>query len=46
MLLAIDAGNTQTHIGVFSGGGLAAQWRISTRPVRTADELAGSLGNL
>lgn len=40
MLLAIDTGNTQTHIGIFSGPELTADWRISTEPSRTADELA------
>lgn len=40
MLLAIDTGNTQTHIGVFRREALVAQWRTSTEPGRTADELA------
>ncbi|HLF70341.1 MAG TPA: type III pantothenate kinase, partial [Actinomycetota bacterium] len=40
MLLAVDVGNTQTHIGVFSGEKIAAEWRTSTDPRRTADELA------
>lgn len=40
MLLAIDVGNTQTHIGMFAGKELAAEWRTSTDPRRTADELA------
>lgn len=40
MLLAADVGNTQTHIGIFSGDEIAAQWRTSTEPRRTADELA------
>src|SRR3989442_5769788 len=40
MLLAIDTGNTQTHIGIFRRASLAAQWRTSTEPGRTADELA------
>ncbi|MGI8425426.1 MAG: type III pantothenate kinase [Actinomycetota bacterium] len=40
MLLVIDAGNSQTHIGIFDGEKLLAQWRISTEPRRTADELA------
>lgn len=40
MLLAVDVGNTQTHIGVFSGDELQAEWRISTQPRRTSDELA------
>ncbi len=40
MLLAIDVGNTQTHMGVFSGEELVAQWRTCTEGARTADELA------
>ncbi|MGH2697902.1 MAG: type III pantothenate kinase [Actinomycetota bacterium] len=40
MLLAIDVGNTQTHLGVFRGDDLTHEWRISTAPDRTADELA------
>jgi type III pantothenate kinase len=41
VLLAIDAGNTQTVIGLFDrdGGGLVHHWRISTNAERTADEL-------
>lgn len=39
MLLAADIGNTQTHLGIFRGTSLVAQWRISTDPRRTADEL-------
>src|ERR1051326_1499053 len=40
MLLAIDTGNPQTHIGIFKRDRLVAQWRTSTEPRRTADELA------
>ena len=40
MLLAIDTGNTQTHIGVFRRDALVAQWRMSTDTARTSDELA------
>jgi len=40
MLLAVDTGNTQTHIGIFRKEDLVAQWRTSTEPGRTADELA------
>ncbi|HVE75528.1 MAG TPA: type III pantothenate kinase [Actinomycetota bacterium] len=40
MLLAVDVGNTQTHIGIFSGDEIVAQWRTSTEPRRTDDELA------
>ncbi len=40
MLLAIDAGNTQTVIGLFDDAELADHWRIATVADRTADELA------
>ncbi|MGH2683213.1 MAG: type III pantothenate kinase [Actinomycetota bacterium] len=40
MLLAVDVGNTQTVCGVFRDEELAWQWRLSTVPERTADELA------
>jgi type III pantothenate kinase len=40
MLLAVDVGNTQTHIGVWGGPELVAEWRISTDARRTSDELA------
>jgi type III pantothenate kinase len=40
VLLVADVGNTQTHIGVFSSDVLEAEWRTSTDPRRTADELA------
>lgn len=40
MLLAIDVGNTQTHIGVFDADKLIHEWRASTDARRTADELA------
>lgn len=38
MLLAIDAGNTNTVFAVFEGGRVLGQWRISTDARRTADE--------
>src|ERR671919_1607206 len=40
MLLAVDAGNTQTVIGLFNGTQLADHWRIATVADRTEDELA------
>ncbi len=39
VLLAIDVGNTQTHIGAFEGAELVEHWRFGTDPA-TADELA------
>jgi type III pantothenate kinase len=44
MLLVVDVGNTQTHLGVFRGDELAHQWRASTSQTRTADELALMFG--
>lgn len=46
MLLAIDVGNTQTHIGAFRGEDLAENWRFQTRAGATADELAERLKGL
>ncbi|HKG35166.1 MAG TPA: type III pantothenate kinase [Solirubrobacterales bacterium] len=40
MLLAIDVGNTQTHIGAFDGNDLVEHWRFATDGEDTADELA------
>ena len=40
MLLAIDAGNTETVIGLFDRKELADHWRIMTIAERTSDELA------
>jgi type III pantothenate kinase len=41
VLLAVDAGNTQTVVGLLEkdGGELVHHWRISTNADRTADEL-------
>ena len=36
MLLAIDVGNTQTHLGGFRGDALAEHWRFQTAPGRPA----------
>lgn len=40
MLLAVDVGNTQTHLGVFKRAELVHEWRASTDSKRTADEHA------
>src|SRR5579862_1705126 len=40
MLLTIDAGNTQTVVGLFRGHDLVDHWRIATDADRTSDELA------
>ena len=39
MLLAVDAGNTDTVLGLFQDEQLRADWRIATRTEITADEL-------
>ncbi|GAC57937.1 type III pantothenate kinase [Gordonia hirsuta DSM 44140 = NBRC 16056] len=50
MLLTVDVGNTNIHIGVFAGFGdhasLVRDWRIHTQPHLTADELALTLRGL
>ncbi len=38
MLLAIDAGNTQTVLGLYDGDQLLDTWRIATNAERTSDE--------
>ena len=46
MLLAADVGNTQTHIGAFSGAELVEHWRFQTRAGATGDELADRIAGL
>lgn len=46
MLLAIDVGNTQSHLGVFANGELAEHWRFATEAEETADELAVRVSTL
>jgi len=46
MLLAIDVGNTNVHIGLYNGVELAADWRLSSRTDRTADEVGAELVQL
>jgi hypothetical protein len=43
MLLAIDVGNTQTHLGLFRDSGMLESWRFHTARTATADELAAAL---
>jgi type III pantothenate kinase len=38
LLLTIDAGNTNTVLGVHAGSELRAHWRLTTRREQTADE--------
>jgi type III pantothenate kinase len=46
MLLAVDVGNTQTHLGAFDGEELVRDWRLGTVQSATADELAGTISRL
>jgi type III pantothenate kinase len=46
MLLALDVGNTQTHVGMFRGEELLEHWRFATRREATGDELATTLVGL
>jgi type III pantothenate kinase len=46
MLLAVDIGNTQTHVGAFQHGKLLEHWRLATVREATADELAASYTSL
>jgi type III pantothenate kinase len=46
MLLAIDIGNTQTHLGAFEGEELVEHWRFQTRSGATGDELAERIAGL
>jgi type III pantothenate kinase len=43
VLLVVDVGNTQTHIGLMDGGEVVSEWRIATVRHRTSDEIAGLL---
>lgn len=50
MLLTVDVGNTNIHLGVFTGSGdhakLVHDWRVHTDPHYTADELALTIRGL
>ena len=46
MLLAVDVGNTQSHVGVFRDAELVEHWRFATAAEATADELAAALSGL
>jgi type III pantothenate kinase len=46
VLLVVDAGNTQTHLGAFEGEELLHDWRFATVRESTADELGARLRNL
>ncbi len=46
VLLAVDVGNTQTHLGAFEGETLREHWRFQTRSGATGDELAERIAGL
>lgn len=46
MLLVIDAGNTNTSLGVYRDKELLAHWRLTTNPARTVDEYGVHARNL
>jgi type III pantothenate kinase len=46
MLLVVDVGNTQTHIGTFRDAELVEHWRFATARESTADELGAALRSL
>jgi type III pantothenate kinase len=46
MLLVVDVGNTQTHLGTYDGAVLIEHWRFATVRESTADELGAALRNL
>ena len=46
MLLAIDVGNTHTHLGAFRGFELAEHWRFRTVSGATGDEIAERVAGL
>jgi type III pantothenate kinase len=46
VLLVVDVGNTQTHLGTYDGAELLQHWRFATVRESTADELGVALRNL
>jgi type III pantothenate kinase len=44
VLLAVDAGNTQTVVGLYEGPDLVSHWRIATNAERSSDEHALLMG--
>jgi type III pantothenate kinase len=43
VLLVVDAGNTQTHVGAIRDGAIAEHWRFATERTSTSDELGATL---
>ena len=46
MILAVDVGNTETLLGLYSGSDVQRSWRISTQRHPTGDEMALMLSGL
>jgi type III pantothenate kinase len=46
VLLTVDVGNTQTHLGAFDGERLVEHWRFQTRAGATGDELAERIAGM
>ena len=46
MILAVDVGNTETLLGLYSGSEARRSWRISTQRHPTGDEMALMLRGL
>ncbi len=46
MLLAVDIGNTQTHLGAFQGTELTEHWRFRTVAGATGDEIVERIAGL
>src|SRR3954466_13900582 len=46
MLIAVDVGNTQTHVGMFRDGTLLEHWRFATVREATGDQIAASLSGV
>ena len=40
MLIAVDVGNTQTHVGMFRDAELVEHWRFATVREATGDQIA------
>jgi type III pantothenate kinase len=46
MLIAVDVGNTQTHVGMFRGTDLVEHWRFATVRESTGDEIAVAMSGV
>jgi type III pantothenate kinase len=43
MLLVVDVGNTQTHVGAVRDGAIVEHWRVATERFATSDEIGAAL---